>query len=117
MPVRKDSIFSLLSLLSSLFSLFSLLSSLSTLSSLSSLSSVISTSTDFPQGLAYLHDLMPPILHLNVTPNHILFNRNGNIKICDFGSSVTLERPLNIRKRGTWAYMVCACECRKIFLL
>ena len=38
-------------------------------------------------GLKYLHEHDPPILHLNLKPSNIIIEQNGNTKICDYGFS------------------------------
>ena len=41
--------------------------------------------TQIIEGLTYLHDLN--IIHGDLKPDNILFTRNGNIVLCDYGLS------------------------------
>jgi serine/threonine protein kinase len=43
------------------------------------------------EGLAYLHSLNPPVLHLDLKPQNILLFEDGTAKICDFGTSKLLS--------------------------
>ena len=44
-------------------------------------------SVSVSQGLKYLHENQPQILHLNLKPSNILLFGDGQAKICDYGFS------------------------------
>ena len=39
------------------------------------------------EGLQYLHNLTPPVIHRDIKGDNILCETNGNIKLADFGSA------------------------------
>ena len=64
---------------------------------------------DVASGLAYLHDLNPPIVHQDVKPGNVLIDDSENYSITDFGISAKSGRPgdnyLAEERSGTMAYM------------
>jgi aurora kinase A len=56
-------------------------------------------------GVDYLHKI--GIIHRDIKPENLLFDDNGNIKICDFGWSVSQYGPDTMRTSfcGTLHYM------------
>lgn len=60
---------------------------------------------DVSSGLAYLHGLHTPILHLDIKPDNVLIQENGSYMITDFGISEYFDED-NIKSvNGTVAYM------------
>ena len=41
---------------------------------------------DISQGLAFLHQLEPPIIHRDIRVSNILLGNDKNYKICNFGN-------------------------------
>lgn len=62
-------------------------------------------------GLAWLHDMTPPIIHQDIKPDNILIGDNGNYMITDFGVSIHVKSTLRksvsdaFASAGTVAYM------------
>jgi serine/threonine protein kinase len=48
-------------------------------------------------GCCFLHS--HSVIHHNLQSSHLLINRNGLLKICDFGSIILIEHPLSIPER------------------
>lgn len=57
------------------------------------------------QALLYLHELSPPIVHGDVTPDNIMMDKNGNIKLMDFDASQELTRNKTNTVVGKHSYM------------
>ncbi|MBI5175782.1 MAG: serine/threonine-protein kinase [Candidatus Obscuribacter sp.] len=55
--------------------------------------------------LSYLHELSPPIVHGDVTPDNIMVDRDGRIKLLDFDASQELTRNKTNTIVGKHAYM------------
>ena len=55
--------------------------------------------------LSYLHELSPPIVHGDVTPDNIMVDREGRIKLLDFDASQELTRNKTNTIVGKHAYM------------
>lgn len=54
------------------------------------------------EGIAYLHGQFPPIVHRDLKCQNLLVNREGNVKVSDFGLSKTISRTIgNASKMGT----------------
>jgi len=47
---------------------------------------------DIIQGLGYLHDFEPTIIHGNMKPNNVLIDKDGTARLCDFGLHRILEK-------------------------
>lgn len=63
---------------------------------------------DVSNGLAYLHDQEPPIIHQDIKPENILQTKEGSYVITDFGISKQLRgtvRSTSDDSRGAVAYM------------
>mmetsp|Transcript_21181 Transcript_21181/g.65679 ORF Transcript_21181/g.65679 Transcript_21181/m.65679 type:complete len:589 (-) Transcript_21181:89-1855(-) len=57
-------------------------------------------------GVAYLHAQSPPIIHRDLKPANLLLSRSGEVRICDFHLSRTIERSLVVASTvGTPGYM------------
>lgn len=55
--------------------------------------------------LTYLHQLSPPIIHGDVTPDNIMWEKSGAIKLMDFDASQELTRNKTNTVVGKHAYM------------
>ncbi len=55
--------------------------------------------------LSYLHELSPPIVHGDVTPDNIMVDRDGRVKLLDFDASQELTRNKTNTIVGKHAYM------------
>ena len=67
---------------------------------------------DVAGGLAYLHDMQPPLIHQDIKPANILVADNGDFMLTDFGVSTHAKARINRNKEdsvlmsaGTLAYM------------
>ena len=60
---------------------------------------------DVSAGIAHLHALHPPILHLDIKPDNILIQENGCYMITDFGISDYFDENNVKIVNGTLAYM------------
>ena len=61
-------------------------------------------------GLAYLHGLPRPVIHYDLKPGNILFSKDGEVKITDFGLSKIMETgrddiELTSQGAGTYWYL------------
>ncbi len=57
------------------------------------------------EALSYLHKLSPPIIHGDVTPENIMIEKSGEIKLMDFDASQELTRNKTNTVVGKHAYM------------
>lgn len=55
------------------------------------------------QVLQYLHNR--GIVHRDIKPGNILFNKHGTLKLCDFGVAIDLEEECAVTCAGTRSYM------------
>jgi hypothetical protein len=55
--------------------------------------------------LSYMHELSPPIIHGDVTPDNVMMDKTGNIKLMDFDASQELTRNKTNTVVGKHAYM------------
>ncbi len=55
--------------------------------------------------LSYLHELSPPIIHGDVTPDNIMVDKSGSIKLMDFDASQELTRNKTNTVVGKHSYM------------
>lgn len=66
---------------------------------------------DVACGLAWLHNMNPPIIHQDIKPDNIMIGENGDFMITDFGVSTHLKSTLRksmsaaFSSAGTIAYM------------
>lgn len=67
---------------------------------------------DVAGGLAYLHDMKPPLIHQDIKPANILIDDNDNFVLTDFGVSAHAKAQLHqngkrgeLKSAGTIAYM------------
>lgn len=66
---------------------------------------------DVASGLAWLHNMNPPVVHQDIKPDNILIGDNGDFMITDFGVSTRLRATLRksissaLSSAGTIAYM------------
>jgi serine/threonine protein kinase len=61
---------------------------------------------DMAQGMAWLHASDPKIIHRDLKPKNILMDRHLNVKICDFGLSLMIEKKEKINTRaGSFIWM------------
>ena len=66
---------------------------------------------DVADGLAYLHEQEPPIIHQDIKPDNVLKDHLGNYQITDFGISTKVRSTLrksmmsSAKSGGTMAYM------------
>lgn len=66
---------------------------------------------DVAAGLAYLHDMNPPLIHQDIKPDNIMINDDGTYMITDFGVSAHAKSVLRkststaFASAGTTAYM------------
>lgn len=42
---------------------------------------------DIIEVLKYLHSFQQPILHRDIKPENIILDKDGRVKLCDFGSA------------------------------
>ncbi len=57
------------------------------------------------EALSYLHSLSPPIIHGDVTPDNVMLEKNGDIKLLDFDASQELTRNKTNTVVGKHSYM------------
>ena len=57
------------------------------------------------ESLTYLHELSPPIIHGDVTPENVMLEKRGTIKLMDFDASQELTRNKTNTVVGKHAYM------------
>lgn len=57
------------------------------------------------EALTYLHELSPAIIHGDVTPDNVMVDKSGNVKIMDFDASQELTRNKTNTVVGKHAYM------------
>ena len=67
--------------------------------------------------LAYLHEQSPPIVHRDVTPDNVVLDRTGSIKLIDFGAANQLlttatgtlvgKQPYTLRRNSLGARQSC----------
>ena len=56
--------------------------------------------------MQYLHGRSPPIIHRDLKPQNVLLDAKRNAKVCDFGTSKTMETTRDMTVGiGTVAYM------------
>merc|ERR1711939_881143 len=56
--------------------------------------------------MEYLHGRTPPIIHRDLKPQNVLLDAKRNAKVCDFGTSKTIEKSRDMTAGiGTVAYM------------
>lgn len=66
---------------------------------------------DVSSGLAWLHNMKPPVIHQDIKPDNIMIGENGHFMITDFGVSThvksTLRKSMSaaFSSAGTIAYM------------
>lgn len=66
---------------------------------------------DVAEGLAYLHEKRPPIIHQDIKPDNILISDENRYMITDFGISTRIRSTINRHQKkgkgaaGTYAYM------------
>lgn len=66
---------------------------------------------DVASGLAWLHEMNPPVIHQDIKPDNIMIGDNGDFMITDFGVSTHLRSTLRksmsaaFSSAGTIAYM------------
>jgi tousled-like kinase len=71
----------------------------------------------FIQGLKYLNEQKRPIIHYDLKPGNILFDKDGGIKITDFGLSKIMEEDqesLELTSQGAGTYWYLPPECFEI---
>lgn len=57
------------------------------------------------KSLSYLHELSPPIIHGDVTPDNVMIDKNGEIRLMDFDASQELTRNKTNTVVGKHSYM------------
>jgi len=57
---------------------------------------ILQMACDVIEGMTWLHNSKPPIIHRDIKPNNLLVDENYNVKICDFGLSA--YNPLGVLK-------------------
>ncbi len=66
---------------------------------------------DVASGLAWLHNMTPPVIHQDIKPDNVMIGENGDFMITDFGVSTHLKSTLRksissaFSSAGTIAYM------------
>jgi hypothetical protein len=66
---------------------------------------VVSLAIFMCEALSYLHELSPPIIHGDVTPDNIMQDKNRTIKLLDFDASQELTRNKTNTVVGKHSYM------------
>lgn len=69
-------------------------------------SAVVNWGKQIAEALAYMHSLIPPIVHRDIKPGNILLDENGKIKIIDLGIAVECYPGVEeeAEARGTMGY-------------
>ena len=70
--------------------------------------------TQIFSGLVYLNSLKNPIIHYDLKPANILFSREGEVKISDFGLSKIMDRgsdSMELTSQGAGTYWYLPPEC------
>jgi len=57
------------------------------------------------EALSYLHALSPPVIHGDVTPDNVMIDKSGSIKLLDFDAAQELTRNKTNTVVGKHAYM------------
>ena len=57
---------------------------------------ILQMACDVIEGMTWLHNSKPPIIHRDIKPNNLLVDENYVVKICDFGLSA--YNPLGVLK-------------------
>ena len=57
------------------------------------------------EALTYMHELSPAIIHGDVTPDNVMVDKTGNVKLMDFDASQELTRNKTNTVVGKHAYM------------
>jgi len=67
----------------------------------------LSWALEAAKGISWMHAKKPPIIHMDIKPDNILFDSDGRIKVCDFGfSAFKIGTQSNISKpTGTPLFM------------
>jgi tousled-like kinase len=69
------------------------------------------------QGLKYLNEQKRPIIHYDLKPGNILFDKDGAVKITDFGLSKIMEEnqeSLELTSQGAGTYWYLPPECFEV---
>jgi len=69
------------------------------------------------QGLKYLNEQKRPIIHYDLKPGNILFDKDGGVKITDFGLSKIMEEDqesLELTSQGAGTYWYLPPECFEV---
>lgn len=70
---------------------------------------VVKWGIELAEGLSYLHQMTPPIIHQDIKPANILVQPSGQIKLIDFGIAVEKGRE-EMRKKAYGSYGFAAPE-------
>ena len=55
--------------------------------------------------LEYLHSLTPPVVHRDITPDNLMLEENGNIKLVDFNVACLVDSTSTSTVVGKHAYI------------